>query len=130
MSSSIPLSETGRTTIERICNLLPVISPPNSSAEHSDTPVPEESPTEERGPEFLSREERVLHILETQGGRIWQADVVSHTDWSKSTASRVLSEMEASEEIRRVRVGRQKVVCLPEPTRQSATDSHEAAVVE
>lgn len=63
---------------------------------------------------FVSKDERVRRLLNENGGRIRQPEVVESTDWSKATVSRLLSEMEARGEIERFRVGREKVVCLPE----------------
>lgn len=62
----------------------------------------------------VAKEERVHHLLEVNGGRMYQADVVESTAMSKSTVSRVLGEMEQEEEIVRHAVGRQKVVCNPQ----------------
>lgn len=64
-------------------------------------------------PEIRTDQERVLQLLETHSGITWQSHVVSETEWSKSKVSRVLSEMEANGTIRRYRIKRQKVVCLP-----------------
>lgn len=63
---------------------------------------------------FVSKDERVRRLLDDNGGRIRQPEVVEATDWSKATVSRLLSEMESRGEIERFRVGREKVVCLPE----------------
>ncbi len=64
-------------------------------------------------PEIRTDQERVLHLLETHSGITWQSHVVSETEWSKSKVSRVLSKMEANGTIRRYRIKRQKIVCLP-----------------
>lgn len=67
--------------------------------------------TDERRP---TDAECVLQILERNGGRVYQTDVVDATDWSKSKVSRVLGEMEGTGEVARFRLGRQKVVCYPQ----------------
>lgn len=58
--------------------------------------------------------EAVRDLLAANGGRLYQSDVVAARTWSPSTVSRTLSEMEAREEIVRIRDGRKKVVCTPE----------------
>lgn len=63
---------------------------------------------------FMDKDERVRQLLEEHGGRIRQPEVVKATSWSKATVSRLLSEMEENGEIERFRVGREKVVCLPD----------------
>lgn len=58
----------------------------------------------------------VTRLLEETGGRLRQSEVSRRSRLSESTTSRLLSEMEAAGKIRRVSVGRQKVVCLPSAT--------------
>jgi hypothetical protein len=65
-------------------------------------------------PEFLSNEERILRLLDEQGGRMRQSDIVEETGWSKSKVSRVLGEMEAEERIVKIDVGRGNVITRPE----------------
>lgn len=67
----------------------------------------------------------LAELVRASGGRAWQGDLVTATDWSKSTVSRYLSEMEADGRIARVSVGRENVVGLsdvlgeaPERTRR------------
>ncbi|WP_425607436.1 helix-turn-helix transcriptional regulator [Halomontanus rarus] len=125
MSSSLsPPSGRVRTVVKRICLLLPLITLPAPSSKHEDTPT--EPVTDEGSPDLLSPQEQVMDVLETHGGRVWQADIVTHTGWSKAKVSRVLSEMETTGEIVRFRSGRQKVVCLTEATPESVTDQHKA----
>ena len=69
--------------------------------------------TEPAAPEIRTDQDRVLQLLETHSGITWQSHVVSETEWSKSKVSRVLSKMEANGTVRRYRIKRQKVVCLP-----------------
>ena len=68
---------------------------------------------EPAAPEIRTDQDLVLQLLETHSGITWQSHVVSGTEWSKSKVSRVLSKMEADGTVRRYRVKRQKVVCLP-----------------
>ena len=77
-----------------------------ASAETSAAPVgvPEE--------ELLSDEERVIDLLEDNGGRMKQVDIVEATDWSKSKVSMLLSDMEVEDRISKLRVGRENIVSL------------------
>ncbi|MFD1587382.1 helix-turn-helix transcriptional regulator [Halorientalis brevis] len=62
--------------------------------------------------ELLSDEDRVLQMLETNGGRMKQANIVDETGWSKSKVSMLLSDMEDDELISKLRVGRENIVSL------------------
>jgi len=62
--------------------------------------------------ELLSDEDRVVRMLETNGGRMKQANIVDETGWSKSKVSMLLSEMEDEEVISKLRVGRENIVSL------------------
>jgi len=60
--------------------------------------------------ELLSDEDRVLRLLEENGGRMKQVDIVEETDWSKSKVSMLLSDMEDDGAISKLRVGRENIV--------------------
>lgn len=60
-----------------------------------------------------ARRDRVRGLLEANGGRVWQQDVVAALDCSAASVSRVLCEMEADDEIARYWKQGQKVVALP-----------------
>jgi uncharacterized membrane protein len=62
--------------------------------------------------ELLTDEDRVLQLLEDNGGRMKQANIVEETGWSKSKVSMLLSDMEDEEEISKLRVGRENIVSL------------------
>ncbi|PSP97837.1 hypothetical protein BRC89_10535 [Halobacteriales archaeon QS_4_70_19] len=77
-----------------------------------------------RGDETLSRSELagvtglrpdryVQQLLAEHGGRLRQREVSELTRLSASTTSRLLSEMEDDDQVTRVSVGREKIVCLP-----------------
>ena len=57
--------------------------------------------------------EYVLEALADADGELLQQTVVRLADWSESYVSHLLGEMEAADQIRRVRFGREKVVYLP-----------------
>jgi len=65
-------------------------------------------------PEFMSNEERVRSVLAAHDGRVPQSTLVEETGWSKSKVSRVLSSMEADEEVVKINVGRGNVVMSPD----------------
>lgn len=58
----------------------------------------------------ISDEDRVLRLLDTNGGRMKQVDIVDEMDWSKSKVSMVLSDMEADGTISKLRVGRENII--------------------
>ena len=60
----------------------------------------------------MTDEERVLELLDRQGGREKQVRLVEKTDWSKAKVSRVLSRMEEDGDITRIKIGRENLVCL------------------
>ena len=57
-------------------------------------------------------EERVRRLLSSHDGRLKQSQIVEATDWSKSKVSRLLSSMEDDQELTRIRLGRENLVCL------------------
>lgn len=57
--------------------------------------------------------ERVRRLLESNGGRLWQSDLVDETEWSPAKVSTTLGGMERAGSVRRYRIGRRKIVCLP-----------------
>jgi len=54
----------------------------------------------------------VLSMLEGNGGRMKQVDIVDETGWSKSKVSMLLSDMEEEGEISKLRVGRENIISL------------------
>jgi uncharacterized membrane protein len=63
-------------------------------------------------PEQLSDEDRVIQLLEENGGRMKQVNIVDNTEWSKSKVSMLLSDMEDDGEISKLRVGRENIISL------------------
>ena len=62
--------------------------------------------------ELLDDDDRVIKLLEENGGRMKQVDIVETTDWSKSKVSMLLSDMEADGDISKLRVGRENIISL------------------
>ncbi len=80
----------------------------------TDTPEPEpdvESPAVPEE-ELLSDSDRVLKLLEDNGGRMKQVNIVEETEWSKSKVSMLLSDMEEDGEISKLRVGRENIISI------------------
>jgi len=65
-------------------------------------------------PELLSDEERVEHLLEQNGGRMRQADIVSETGWSDAKVSQLLSAMADEDRIDKLRLGRENLISFPD----------------
>ena len=82
------------------------------------TPSQDEEPNQDDDAgideELLSDEERVLSLLESNGGRMKQANIVKETDWSNAKVSQLLSSMAADDEIDKLRIGRENLISLPE----------------
>ncbi len=64
--------------------------------------------------ELLSDEERVHRLLRKNGGRMKQASIVKETGWSNAKVSQLLSKMDDDGEIRKLRIGRENLITLPE----------------
>ena len=75
--------------------------------------------------EFKTDRERVCDLVNENGGRMKQSEIVNSVDWSKAKVSRLLAELEDDEQITKLRLGRENLVCLPghEPTASKSTDS-------
>ncbi|MDG5777000.1 helix-turn-helix domain-containing protein [Haloarculaceae archaeon H-GB2-1] len=81
----------------------------------STTPSPEAASRSEPAVsdvELLSDTDRVVRMLEDNGGRMKQVDIVDGTDWSKSKVSMLLSDMEEEGVISKLRVGRENIISL------------------
>lgn len=63
--------------------------------------------------QLVTPAERVLELLAQNGGRMRQGEIVTETEWSDSTVSRKLGELESSGSVTRYRIGREKLVFLP-----------------
>lgn len=81
------------------------------------------SPARVRAELDTSPEELVCRLLHREGGRLRQRDVADRTGWSESAVSRLLTRMEAEDRVRRVKVGREKVVGLPSRMPASRTEA-------
>ena len=73
---------------------------------------------EPRTEEFLTDREKVQQLIRENGGRMKQSRIVDSVDWSKAKVSRLLAELEDEDQVTKLRLGRENLVCLPghEPT--------------
>jgi hypothetical protein len=78
----------------------------------TESPAEPDAPTESAVPEeeLLSDEDRVLKLLEENGGRMKQVNIVENTEWSKSKVSMLLSDMAEEGLISKLRVGRENII--------------------
>jgi len=85
-----------------------------STAPSGDTAAATDAPEEPAVPdeELLTDSDRVRKLLEENGGRMKQVDIVDSTDWSKSKVSMLLSDMEEDGDISKLRVGRENIISL------------------
>lgn len=78
--------------------------------EAADTAAPAQPAVSDE--ELLTDEDRVLRMLDANGGRMKQVNIVNETGWSKSKVSMLLSDMEEEDLISKLRVGRENVISL------------------
>lgn len=69
--------------------------------------------TDQEDLSLLSDEERVERLLERNGGRMRQADIVSDTGWSDAKVSQLLSKMDDDQRVEKLRLGRENLISLP-----------------
>jgi len=60
--------------------------------------------------EDVSDDERVLRMIETEGGRMKQKHLVEETGWSEAKVSKLTSSMEDEGEIKKIRLGRENIL--------------------
>jgi len=79
----------------------------DASQKHAAAPAPDL-------PDGLDDHERVIALLELEGGQLRQTRIVDWTDWSKTKVSRTLSSMAEDGEVVKIRLGRENLICLPD----------------
>jgi hypothetical protein len=84
---------------------------PEDEPDEGITAEPDEEPD---GEVLLSDEERVLRLLQAEGGRMKQVDIVDETDWSNAKVSQLLSSMAEEGHIEKLRIGRENLISLPD----------------
>jgi len=63
-------------------------------------------------PEPVTKRDEVERLLEANGGKMKQYEIVEQTEWSKATISRVLSEMTEAGKVVKMPVGRENLILL------------------
>jgi hypothetical protein len=72
--------------------------------------------------ELLSDEERIERLLDENGGRMKQANIVKETGWSNAKVSQLLSAMDEEDRIDKLRIGRENLISFPD---EDVTDAQE-----
>ena len=84
----------------------------SDAAEGDGAPEGDGEPEEDLS--LLSDEERVERLLDGNGGRMRQADIVAETGWSDAKVSQLLSAMADSNRVEKLRLGRENLISLPD----------------
>lgn len=63
--------------------------------------------------EVVSDREQVRRLLQENGGRMKQSEIVDAVDWSKAKVSRLLSKLDEDGEITKISLGRENLIVLP-----------------
>ena len=101
----------------------PAASEPEAD-ESASPATPVASPADDEiDEELLSDEERVERLLEANGGRMKQAQIVNETDWSNAKVSQLLSKMEDDGDINKLRIGRENLISFPDVDLTDSDDS-------
>ncbi len=96
----------------------PMASPPVEGSDEDDT----DEGDDDVDVELLSDEERVERLLEENGGRMKQANIVKETGWSNAKVSQLLSSMEDEGRIDKLRIGRENLISFPDEDITDITD--------
>jgi hypothetical protein len=78
------------------------------------TPAAPDAPTDGPPDELLSNEERVIQLLEGEGGRIKQQQIAERLEWTDAKTSQVVGDLREADEVETFRIGRENVVTLPD----------------
>lgn len=70
-------------------------------------------------------EERVIQLLRESDGRLQQSEIIEQTNWSKSKVSRLLSRMEDQNRVKKIKIGRENLITLPDHAPESTSSSFE-----
>ena len=87
---------------------------PNTADTTANADADDEPDTPEEDLSLLADDERVLRLLERNGGRMRQADIVESTGWSDAKVSQQLSSMADDDAITKLRIGRENLISLPD----------------
>ena len=79
---------------------------------------PADTPPED----LLSNEERVLQLLQKNGGRVKQKQVAEQLDWTAAKTSQVVGGLRDDDEVDSFRLGRENVLTLPDVDIEGGAD--------
>lgn len=79
---------------------------------------------------LLSNEERVLQLLEENGGRLKQQRVREELDWTAAKTSKVVGDLRESGQVESFRLGRENVLTLPDVDIHDAGDERDDGATE
>jgi hypothetical protein len=95
--------------------------PPDPTAEQADegsagedAADADDGPGDDTPEELLSPEERVIQLLERNGGRIKQKTVTEELDWSAARTSQVVGSLRDDGKVESFRLGRENVLKFPD----------------
>jgi hypothetical protein len=74
--------------------------------------------------EFVPDERLVKSMLQAESGRMHQTEIVEATDWSKAKVSRLLSKMVDDDDVVKIRLGRENLICLERAKPAAANSPH------
>jgi hypothetical protein len=89
-------------------------APPGSPATGDEAAERDIAEGDEIDETLLSDEERVLRMLQSNGGRMKQANIVKETGWSNAKVSQLLSSMADNDQVDKLRIGRENLITLPD----------------
>ena len=72
--------------------------------------------------DLLSNEERVLQLLQKNGGRMKQKQVAAQLDWTAAKTSQVVGGLRDDDEVDSFRLGRENVLTLPDVDIEGGAD--------
>jgi hypothetical protein len=81
-----------------------------------------EGDTGPSGEDLLSNEERVLRLIESEGGRMKQQAVAEELGWTDAKTSQVTKELRERGDLDGFRLGRENVLSLPEEGSESDSE--------
>ncbi|WP_224270342.1 helix-turn-helix transcriptional regulator [Haloprofundus salinisoli] len=95
----------------------PTTTPPpratGGGASVADPPSEEPEEDDDVDLSLLSDGERVEHLLERNGGRMRQTNIVAETGWSDAKVSQLLSSLAEEGRVEKLRLGRENLISLP-----------------
>ena len=79
---------------------------------HRNAPIKSPDPSPPTGAELMSLDDRIVHLLRSQGGELFQSDIVRMTSLPRSTVSTALNDIHARGMIVKIKKGRENLIRL------------------